>query len=128
MTPFDVSITISILKESFKGMVPEGIRNRAKQPYRAPIKESFLTDEAGGYITELLSEKAIRSAGYFDAKKVSLLCKRFSAQAKQAASEVQNMALVGILSTQILHQQFVENFDPESFERVVPERVIRNYG
>lgn len=117
-----------ILKQSFRGMVPEGIRNRAKQPYRAPIKESFLTDESGSYIADLLSEKAIREYGYFDAKKVSLLCKRFSANAKQAASEVQNMALIGILSTQILHQQFVEKFQPGSFEPVVPDRVIRNYG
>ena len=114
-----------ILKEAFKGLVPDNIRIRAKQPYRAPIKESFLTDDSSSFIHDLLSRDAINQAGYFEAKKVSFLRKKFTTESKQPANEVQNMALVGILSTQLLHQQFVEDFDPRKIEPVVPDRLVR---
>ena len=114
-----------ILKEAFKGVVPEIIRNRPKQPYRAPIKESFWTDEPGSYVHDLLSEEAIARAGYFDAKKVAFLKKKFTRDSTQAANEVQNMALIGILSTQVLHQQFVEDFNPEMIEPVAPDKVVK---
>ncbi len=114
-----------ILKEAFKGIVPENIRQRSKQPYRAPIKESFLADEPGSYIQELLAEDSIKNTGYFDAKKVAFLCKKFSKDSKQVANETQNMAMVGILSTQLLHQQFIENFKLEEIVPVVPDKIVR---
>lgn len=115
-----------ILKQSFKGMVPERIRTRVKQPYRAPIKESFLADAPDSFVGQMLGEETIAKFGYFDAKKVSILAKRFTADSKYAANEVQNMALIGILSTQLLHQQFIEDFNPETFAPVVPDKMVRN--
>jgi len=114
-----------ILKEAFKGVVPENIRNRPKQPYRAPIKESFLADEPGSYVQELLSEQNLNVTGYFDSKKVSFLRKKFSIDSKQVANETQNMAMVGILSTQLLHQQFIEEFRPEQIVPVVADKIVR---
>ena len=114
-----------ILKEAFKDLVPENIRIRPKQPYRAPIKESFLTDDSDSFIQDLLSEDAINRSGYFDAKKVSFLRKKFSKESKQAVNEVQNMALIGILSTQLLHKQFIEDFKPEKIQPTVPDKVVR---
>ena len=114
-----------ILKEAFKDLVPGNIRNRSKQPYRAPIKESFLTDDSESFIQDLLSEDAIKRAGYFDAKKVSFLRKKFTKESKQTANEVQNMALIGILSTQLLHQQFVVDFKPEDIQPIVPDKIVR---
>ncbi len=114
-----------ILKEAFKGIVPENIRQRPKQPYRAPIKESFLADEPGSYVKELLSEEKIKASGYFDAKKVAFLRKKFSKDSKQAANETQNMAMVGILSTQLLHQQFIEDFKLDEIQPIVPDKVVR---
>jgi len=116
-----------ILKEAFKGVVPEIIRNRPKQPYRAPIKESFWTDEPGSYVHDLLSEEAIDKAGYFDSKKVAFLRKKFTKDSKQVANEVQNMALVGILSTQLLHQQFIEGFKSEKIKPIVVDKVVRKF-
>lgn len=114
-----------ILKEAFKGIVPENIRNRPKQPYRAPIRESFWTDEDGSYVSDCLSETAIKNAGYFDAKKVGLLAKKFRKDSKFAANEVQNMALMGVLTTQLLHQQYIHDFDPDKIKPVVPDRLVR---
>lgn len=115
-----------ILKETFKELVPDSIRQRDKQPYRAPIKESFWTDEPGSYVSEQLSETAIKAAGYFSPGKVSLLTKKFARKANQAANEVQNMALIGILTTQLLHQQYLVDFDPHRIEAAVPDKVVRN--
>ena len=115
-----------ILKEAFKGIVPDGIRNRPKQPYRAPIRESFLADESGSYVSELLSEQAISKTDYFDAKKVSFLRKKFSKDSKLVASETQNMAMVGMLSTQLLHQQVIVNFNPNAIKPAEPDKIIRN--
>lgn len=114
-----------ILKEAFKGSVPNSILNRPKQPYRAPIRESFWTDDDGSYVADCLSETAISQAGYFDAKKVALLANKFRKDSRFAANEVQNMALMGILTTQLLHQQYVTEFDPEMIEPVVADRVVR---
>jgi asparagine synthase (glutamine-hydrolysing) len=114
-----------ILKEAFKDAIPKSIGTRPKQPYRAPIREAFPTDVAGSYIHDLLSENTLRKYGYFDAKKVSLLSQRFGRASKHAANEVQNMALIGILSTQSLHRQFIDDFRPEEIQPVVPDRIIR---
>lgn len=114
-----------ILKEAFRDMVPERIRNRPKQPYRAPIRESFWTDEDGSYVADCLSAGAIDRAGFFDAKKVALLAKKFGRDSKFAANEVQNMALMGILTTQLLHRQYVDEFDPGAIEPAIPDRLVR---
>ena len=84
-----------------------------------------MTDEKGSYVADALSDHAIRSAGYFDSQKVTLLSKKFSRGSKRVANEVQNMALIGILTTQLLHQQYVVDFDPERIEPVVPHRLVR---
>lgn len=117
-----------ILKEAFKGMVPEEIRNRPKQPYRAPIRESFWTDEDGSYVADCLSETALRKTGFFDPKKVQLLRKKFTKDSNFIANEVQNMALIGILTTQLLHQQYVEEFDPRTIKAVIPDRLVRKHN
>jgi len=114
-----------ILKEAFKDVVPPNIRKRPKQPYRAPIKEAFPADQQGGYIHELLSGKMINEYGYFDSGKVSLLGKRFGRESKQAANETQNMALIGILTTQLLHRQYIVDFRTEKIEPAMPDLIVR---
>lgn len=114
-----------ILKETFQKLLPANITKRAKQPYRAPIKEAFPTDQLGTWVEDLLSAATLQEYGYFDAARVALLKKRFGSQAKQPANEVQNMALIGILTTQLLHQQFVKEFDGHQRVATVPDLVVR---
>ncbi len=97
-----------ILKKSYRGIIPDDIVGRPKHPYRAPIKNSLLKGKAGDYTREMLSENAINNAGLFDAKKVTLLVNKL--QKPRDGSEVDNMALAGIVSSQIIHKQFVEDF------------------
>lgn len=115
-----------ILKQSFNGFIPDIIRNRPKQPYRAPIKEVFFTGNQNDYVDEMLSEVYLKKAALFNDKKVARLLAKYQNSADTAGSEVQNMAVVGILSTQLVYHQFVENFPWKSVEPLIPDKVIRN--
>jgi asparagine synthase (glutamine-hydrolysing) len=99
-----------ILKHTATGMIPSEIIKRPKQPYRAPISRCFFGDKQLDYVEDLLSEKSIKQKGYFDAKKVSSLVNKCRKQDGQLLSERENMALVGILSTQLVDEQFINNF------------------
>jgi asparagine synthase (glutamine-hydrolysing) len=58
----------------------------------------------------MLSEKNLRGFGYFNSDKVARLRAKCNKQDGQLISERENMAVVGILSTQLLHHHFIENF------------------
>jgi asparagine synthase (glutamine-hydrolysing) len=114
-----------ILKKAFSDMVPRSIVSRPKQPYRAPIREVFFP-EAGGYADKFLSEGYLRKTGYFDPVRAGHLAEKFRERKNPVESENENMALTGILSTQILHHQFIEDFDPgKVLPHQVDKRVIR---
>ncbi|MFA5514984.1 MAG: asparagine synthase (glutamine-hydrolyzing) [Desulfuromonadales bacterium] len=110
-----------ILKRAFGDMIPAEIVSRPKQPYRAPIHTVILSGRHD-YVREMLSEAALLRSGLFDAAKVPYLLKRLSSG--KNGCEFQNMALIGILSTQILHQRFVADF-PLSIPLAQPDRIIR---
>ena len=99
-----------ILKKAAEGKIPREIIHRPKQPYRAPISKCFFGDEPLDYVEEMLSAEKIRDYGYFDSGKVARLVKKCKQKQGQLLSERENMALVGILSTQLVHHQFIENF------------------
>jgi asparagine synthase (glutamine-hydrolysing) len=97
-----------LLKRAAEKYVPSSIINRYKQPYRAPDIPSFFGENKPEYVAEMLSPSRIESYGYFDPKKVSLLLRKI--EKGRATGYVDNMALVGILSTQIWHYHFIENY------------------
>jgi asparagine synthase (glutamine-hydrolysing) len=99
-----------ILKKAAAGLIPPELINRPKQPYRAPISQAFLGDTRHEYVHELLSERNIREYGCFDPKKTNRLVKKCRQQKGMLLSERENMALVGILSTQLLYFHFIKNF------------------
>ena len=115
-----------ILKKAFGDIIPHSIVSRNKQPYRAPIKEVFFRD-SHGYATEFLSDKFLKNTGYFDPVKTGLLVNKLRKTGQSFTSETQNMALVGILSTQILHHQYIENFTGYQIEPLtVNKKIVRH--
>ena len=97
-----------LLKRSMKGLLPEGIRTRTKQPYRAPDSASFFENgEPVDYVADLLSPARIADAGYFDPQAVSKLFTK--CRNGKAIGFGDNMAFVGILSTMLLHEQFIRS-------------------
>ena len=87
------------------GKIPRSVVQRPKQAYRAPIVRSFIGEDAPEYVNELLNESALQQSGIFDFRRSETLKKKLS----QGASEVDNMALAAILSTQLLTDQFINN-------------------
>jgi asparagine synthase (glutamine-hydrolysing) len=96
----------AILREAMRGLLPEEIRLRVKQPYRAPDVPSFFSaGEPLDYVAELLSPARLAAAGYFDVDAVTRLLVKCRTGRALGASD--NMAFTGILSTMLLHEEFV---------------------
>ena len=104
-----------LLKEAVGALIPETIRRRHKQPYRAPDSQSFLkggrSDTLLDYVDEVLSLRALSQAGLFDAGRVGKLVEKV--RAGQAIGVKDNMAFVGILSAQLVVDRFITNFPRE---------------
>jgi len=93
-----------LLKKVFKDLLPKEIVYRPKNPYRAPIRNSFFNNKLFD-LHSVLSEKEINEAGVFNPAKVKLLIQK--ADRSQSLSELDNMAIAGIISTQFLHNHFI---------------------
>ncbi|MBO6756972.1 MAG: asparagine synthase (glutamine-hydrolyzing) [Roseibium sp.] len=100
-----------ILRESIKDLLPANIAERPKQPYRAPESQSFVGPKAPGYVGDCLSRRAVADAGYFDAGAVEKLMTK--CQRRPVSGARDNMAFVGILSTQLWHRGFVDGLHDE---------------
>ena len=94
-----------LLKRASAGLVPESILRRPKQPYRAPDGKCFFDATAPEYVKELLSPEAVCKHGIFDSRAVQLLVSKFSGG--KSGSLRDNMAIVAVLSTQLLAEQFI---------------------
>lgn len=97
-----------LLKQAMAAHLPRPILERHKQPYRAPDIPAFFSAAPPAYVDDLLSAEKLKRYGYFDAKKVSFLLNK--ARRGNAIAYKDNMALVGILSTQLCHDHFIERF------------------
>ncbi len=98
----------NILKKAMAGLLPENIVRRKKQPYMAPDILSFFGGKEADYLDYYLCPKAVKEAGFFNPKAVERLVDKCRKKSRQGFRE--NMALVGILSTQIVCDKFVRNF------------------
>lgn len=97
-----------ILRKTFQSRLPALIANRPKKPYRAPIHRSFFYPGAPDYVREALSPEALRSTGLFEPEFVAQLLARV--ELGKAMGETDDMALAGILSTQLWYQRFCHRF------------------
>jgi asparagine synthase (glutamine-hydrolysing) len=88
-----------------KDRLPDVILNRPKQAYRAPIRSSFISDNLPAYLKDMLSEKAIVQAGIFNPDHVNQLLNKM--KGGNQVSEIDNMAITAILSTQILNDLLI---------------------
>ncbi|MCU7925534.1 MAG: asparagine synthase (glutamine-hydrolyzing) [Candidatus Thiodiazotropha sp. (ex Dulcina madagascariensis)] len=108
-----------MLKQTMQGLIPESIRNRSKQPYRAPDSQSFFIDgKPLEYVGYLFSEERINKAGYYNPKTVALLMKK-CARGK-ALGFADNMAFVGILSSMLVDEMFIEKTRVEPYNQREP--------
>ncbi|MDY7231858.1 asparagine synthase (glutamine-hydrolyzing) [Hyalangium rubrum] len=110
-----------VLKRAGRELLPPAILERTKQPYRAPDAGCFVEPAAREWVEELLCERALEDSGLFEPRAVGQLWRKCLAQGGQAPlSNSDNMALVGVLSTQLLHFQRVRRA-PESAPPAPPD-------
>ena len=96
-----------LLRKLAAPLLPPEIWKRVKRPYRAPIHRSFFQPEPMEYVRDMLSTDSIQQAGLFQPEMVTRLVQKASGGAE--LSEVEDMGLVGILSSQLVHDQFVKS-------------------
>jgi asparagine synthase (glutamine-hydrolysing) len=98
-----------VLKRAAAGLVPPAVIARRKQPYRAPDALAFFAGPAAApWIDEVTSERALGAAGVFHPAATRRLLDKCRAQGGAAQfSNADNMAICGVLSTQLLHAALV---------------------
>lgn len=98
-----------LLKYALRDLIPESIRQRPKQPYRAPEAHSFIDTKKQRarfeYVNQLLSKNKLQEIGLFNPTAVQRLVKKI--EQGRAIGTRDNMALVGILSTQLLVEEMI---------------------
>jgi asparagine synthase (glutamine-hydrolysing) len=94
-----------ILRQSMKHLLPGSIATRPKQPYRAPESRAFLRSGAAAAVMDHMSAANIGAAGYFEPEFVERLVAKCSKLPSTGFRD--NLAFVGILSTQVWHETFV---------------------
>jgi asparagine synthase (glutamine-hydrolysing) len=96
-----------VLKQAARDLVPPAILQRKKQPYRAPDALAFVGPDLPDWIGEVTGEAALREAGVFEPGAVARLMRKCRARDGEPFSNTDNMAVVGVLSTQLLHHELV---------------------
>ena len=111
-----------VLREAARGLLPERIRVRAKQPYRAPDSQSFFVAERPlDYVGDLLDDRRVREGGLFDPAPVRKLYEK--CRTGRAIGFSDNMAFVGILSTMLVQEMFVHQRAVSPNTALPPQRV-----
>ena len=110
------------LRKAVAPFLPAEILQRRKRPYRAPIGRVFFGPEAPDYVDELLRPRAVAARAIFDPQAVERVAAKFRATGGRGASETDEMALMGILSTTLLHERLVAR--PSLAEPAKPTRVV----
>ena len=100
-----------LLKQVLRPLLPEPVWRRDKHPFRAPIAPSLLAPDGPPWVRECLSPVALAETGLFDPDKTGRLVRKLSETEK--GSETDAMALVGIVSTQLLVRQVAGGAAPE---------------
>jgi asparagine synthase (glutamine-hydrolysing) len=97
-----------VLKHAFTDQLPASVLSRDKQPYRAPDASSFFADgKKVQWFSELTSPSALASAGVYDPGRVTRLIDKCARTGGARLGNTDNMRLVMVASTQLLHADLV---------------------
>ena len=98
------------LRRLASGFLPPEIWRRAKQPYRAPTTPALFGTGAPDYVGELLSDSALGDLGLVDCARARRLVAKARKRAGRMTGEREEMALVGLLTLQLLGHFFMKGF------------------
>jgi asparagine synthase (glutamine-hydrolysing) len=96
-----------VLRRLARKWLPEDIASRPKWPYRAPIRHAFVAESAPEFVRELMGVEALKRNPLLDADAAAALASR-AFSGTQSMGEREEMALIGILTTQIWYRAFID--------------------
>jgi len=96
-----------LLKRAFADLVPEEILRRPKQPYRAPDAAAFFAGGTPDWVVDVTSVSALEAAGVFRPELVQRLLEKARRTQGRGLGNTDNMRLVAVLSTQLLHSELL---------------------
>jgi asparagine synthase (glutamine-hydrolysing) len=96
-----------LLKRAFADLVPEEILRRPKQPYRAPDAAAFFAGGTPDWVFDVTSGSALEAAGVFRPDLVHRLLEKARRTGGRGLGNTDNMRLVAVLSTQLLHSELL---------------------
>ncbi|MFJ9388704.1 asparagine synthase (glutamine-hydrolyzing) [Nocardioides sp. NPDC101246] len=96
-----------LLKVAFADLVPEEILRRPKQPYRAPDAAAFFAGGTPDWVFDVTSGSALEAAGIFRPELVQRLLEKARRTGGRRLGNTDNMRLVAVLSTQLLHSELL---------------------
>lgn len=94
-----------LLRQLASLYLPAEIATRPKVPYRTPM-QSIVKAKASSYVDELLSLEVLREVGLFVPQSVQKLLEKV--RKSEHVSEMDEMALCGVITTQLWYQTFVK--------------------
>lgn len=97
-----------LLKRLSRRWLPETIWRRPKRPFRAPIQRSFFSGDALDWVEAMLDPARLAAYGLFKPAAVGALVEKL--KRGHRLGETDEMALVGILSSQLVVHAFIEDF------------------
>jgi len=113
----------ALLKDSVADLLPPAILQRPKQPYRAPDSESFRGEFGTNLVHEALGREAIADTGFWSPERVQSLIRKW--KAGRLTSIRENMAFIGILSSQLLSQAIGRGFEARiQYDTLMPDELV----
>jgi asparagine synthase (glutamine-hydrolysing) len=101
-----------ILKRAVGDLVPGEVLTRPKQPYRAPDAAVFISGGSVlGWVRDLLCDANVQSSGVFQVRAVQGLLNKCERTDGVGMSNADNMRIVSVVSTMLLHDQFISRRD-----------------
>jgi asparagine synthase (glutamine-hydrolysing) len=91
-----------VLRALGKRHLPPEIASRRKQPYRAPTSSAFFGPGAPDYVRAMLSPESLDSHGLVEPGPARMLAEKAWSRNGAMAGEREEMALMGILTLQLL--------------------------
>jgi len=100
-----------VLRRLASGILPREISQRPKQPYRAPMGSVVFGQRVPDYVDDLLSESSLAKFGLIEQRSASKLIQKARRRAGRMTGEREQMALIGLVTLQLLARLFQVDFD-----------------
>jgi asparagine synthase (glutamine-hydrolysing) len=99
-----------VLRLMAERWVPKSIAWRPKAMFRAPLDGFHGLEEGVGWVEQLLSPESLARTGYFDAQAVQQWRRGFREMRAGSPQRIMvEMGLVGVVATQLWHQQYIDS-------------------